>query len=120
MRLCVCVCVYVCLYDKTQGRSGLDSGNGLDWVTEYSISCSDDKCNGTRIGGKFNGNIDRDTKVFSLFNDPVTTKFLKVTVNAFSGQASMRWDALVPAKQRTTFGHIGDSSEPTIVDTEVF
>lgn len=78
----------------TKGR-----GDAGQWVTSYNVSYSTDNVTYTTINisgtpVNFRGNFDQNTEVINQFPAPVNTRYIRITVTAFSGHPSMRADVL--------------------------
>jgi len=75
----------------TQGRNS-DCGCN-QWVNRFSIDYSNDNVNWVSLGN-FPGNTDQDSVIETIFAEPVTARYVRISVVSVSGHASMRWDAL--------------------------
>lgn len=75
----------------TQGRNS-DCGCN-QWVNRFSIDHSNDNVNWVSLGN-FPGNTDQDSVIETIFAEPVTARYIRISVVSVSGHASMRWDAL--------------------------
>ena len=71
----------------------LPSSNALQWISRFSIDVSTDNSNWVSLG-QFAANTDQDTPVETIFNKPVTARFVRITVVSFNSHSSMRWDVL--------------------------
>ncbi|XP_031558583.1 lactadherin-like [Actinia tenebrosa] len=76
----------------TQGRPS----KGPQWVTEYSVSYSNDTRDWTNYRGdclkKFPGNFDMNTVVTNKIEIPIIARYIRVIVQEWSGNPTMRME----------------------------
>ena len=100
----------------TQGR-----GNGDQWVITYTVEYSSDDVTYTPYGITMNGNYDRNTLIASMFNAPISARYIKIIPQTYYSHKSMRVDLIATttaATDNTPMGFWQDQS-PISADAAV-
>ena len=95
----------------TQGRS-----DAPEWVTRYTVVVSSDGNAWEEVdsGKVFIANADQNTKVENIFTAPPHARWLRIVVEAWRSDPSMRAAVLIPDNQRTSLQALG-SVEPSFL-----
>ncbi len=86
----------------TQGRRNADQ-----WVTTFRIMVSEDlnSWRSVECGRIFDGNVDRETKVKTLFNEPVKARYVRVMVETWQNWLCMR-AAVILCEEKCQESHL--------------
>ena len=79
-----------------QGRNSASGGN--QWLTKIKIDTSIDNVNWI-LHGVFAGNVDQNSQIQLILQNPVVARFVRITVVTVHEWASARWDVLATSDQ---------------------